>query len=265
MFRVALAQIASIESKEENLNKICKIIEDFGKFCDLILFPEYSMAYSKPFNRKFVERVAESIDGPFLNKVRETAREIEVHVAVNIHEKRDEKVFNSTVLIGDKGEIKAVYRKIHLFDAFKYRESKVFSPGEEVVVAEVHEATVGFEICYDIRFPELARILALKGAKIIAVSAGWYRGPLKEEQWFTLLKARAHENGVFVVACCHAGEDFTGRSIAVDPLGYVIMDLGIGEKVAVVDLDLSRVEEVRKIVPAIYQRKPNIYRKYGLT
>lgn len=265
MFKVALAQIASVEDKEDNLNKICKIIENYSKLSDLILFPEYSMAYSKPFNRKFVEKIAEPLDGPFLSKVKETAKEKEVYVAVNVHEKRNGKIFNSTVLISDKGEIKAIYRKIHLFDAFKYRESKVFSPGEEIVIADVRGAPVGFEICYDIRFPELARILALKGAKVIAVSAGWYRGLLKEEQWFTLLKARAHENGVFVVACCHAGEDFTGRSIAVDPLGYVIVDLGIGEKVAVIDLDLNRVEEVRKIVPAIYQRKPDIYRKYGLT
>lgn len=264
MFRVTLAQIATGPDKEENLKKVLRVLNEQSQGSDLVLFPEYTMAYGKPFNREFVKKVAEPLEGEFVKAVRKTAEEIEVNVAINIEELEQNKVFNSTVVIGADGEIKAVYRKIHLFDAFKYRESSIFSSGDSIVLVEVNGVNVGFEICYDIRFPELARILALNGAKVIAVSAGWYKGILKEEQWLTLLKARAHENGVYVLACCHAGEDFIGRSLAIDPLGYVMLDLGPGERVLTVELDISRVDAVRKVIPAIYQRRPEIYSKFGI-
>ena len=158
----------------------------------------------------------------------------------------DGRVHNTAVAFSGAGELVASYRKLHLFDALGQRESDLVAPGDDVVVTSLAGARVGLQICYDIRFPELTRALAIGGASLVTVSAAWQAGLFKEEHWVTLLRARAIENTVWIAAVGQvpdAGAKPTraptgvGRSMLIDPLGVVRCDLGPSAGVTVVDAD----------------------------
>lgn len=138
-------------------------------------------------------------------------------VVLPIFERAGEDVFN-TVAIIDRGKIKGGYRKIHLFDAFRYRESDLFRAGFDPVLFKLRDLTIGVVICYDIRFPELVKGEVMSGARVVIALSAWFRGPLKEEQWQTLLIARAHEN--YMIGVGNAHEAFVGRGIVVDPQSH---------------------------------------------
>lgn len=186
-----------------------------------------------------------------------------------------ERVYNTSVLIGPGGETLARYRKVHLFDVevgeVAERESKRFMPGEEVVSAETALAGggthVGLTICYDLRFPELYRALALGGAQLVTVPANFTK-PTGQAHWMTLLRARAIENGLFVVAPnqCGAftgpeGGGFTayGHSAIIDPWGRVLLEMDDRPGVGFAEIDLTEVERVRAAIPALQNRRPEVY------
>jgi predicted amidohydrolase len=171
------------------------------------------------------------------------------------------------VLDGD-GTLVASYRKLHLFDAFTQRESDLVAPGTSVVVAALAGVQVGVQICYDIRFPELTRALAVGGASLVTVSAAWQAGLFKEEHWVTLLRARAIENTVWIAAVGQVpdpGEKPTraptgvGRSMLIDPLGVVRADLGPSPEVMVINADMSLVETVRRTLPSLANRRQDVF------
>jgi predicted amidohydrolase len=164
-------------------------------------------------------------------------------------------VFNTAIVI-DRGEIRGGYRKIHLFDAFGYRESDLFRAGTEPILFRVRDLVFGVVICYDIRFPELVKSEVMSGARVVVVPAAWFRGPLKEEQWQMLLMARAHENTSYVIGVGNANDAFVGRSMVVDPLGVKVLDLGSGDRVGYCEIDDRRVTEAREKLPVIQQSKP---------
>ena len=177
------------------------------------------------------------------------------------------RVYNTSALFGPDGELLAAYRKIHLFDVVAgtvaYRESDDVAAGADVVTAAVDGVTVGLSVCYDLRFPELYRSLALRGAEILLVPSAFtaYTGAA---HWEILLRARAVENGCFVVAPAQVGEHLPGRdcwghSMIVDPWGIVLAELGEGEGVCVADLDLGRLAEVRAQIPPLDNRRPDAY------
>jgi predicted amidohydrolase len=181
-------------------------------------------------------------------------------------------VANASALFDPSGELRAVYRKVHLFDAtsgpVQYRESDEVAPGAEVVTAEItaEDGTavrLGLSICYDLRFPGLYTALALRGAQILCVPSAFtaYTGAA---HWEVLLRARAVENGCFVVAPDQVGEhlpghDCFGRSMIVDPWGDVLARRDEGVGICVADLDLGRVAEVRAEIPALDHRRPDVY------
>jgi deaminated glutathione amidase len=117
-------------------------------------------------------------------------------------------------------------------------------------------------ICYDIRFPEISRILAVQGAEILAAPSAWIQGVMKEEHWVTLLKARSIENGLYMVAPDQVGNIFSGRSMVIDPFGSVILDMGNREGMEVVEIDISRVQSVRKSLPLLKNRRNDVYRNH---
>jgi predicted amidohydrolase len=215
---------------------------------------------------------AEPLDGPTVERVRELARELRIDlVAGSFTESRPghDKPANTSVHIAPGGELRGVYRKIHLFDVTvgetEYRESDSGEPGDELVTSAAADGTtVGLSVCYDVRFPELYRILALRGALILTVPANFTR-KTGEAHWETLLRARAIENQAFVIAPGQAGEyppgmPAYGNSLIVDPWGEVLARApGDGVTFVAADLDFDRLAEVREKIPSLANRVPGAY------
>jgi predicted amidohydrolase len=214
---------------------------------------------------------AEPLDGPSLTAARGWARDLGVHLlAGSISEQggEGEKASNTSVLIGPGGEDLAVYRKVHMFDVdaggVSYRESEYEQAGEEAVVAQAGELSVGMTVCYDLRFPELYRILALRDARLIAVPSAFTLATGRDH-WEVLLRARAIENQLFVLAPNQWGEapphySSFGRSLIVDPWGVVLATAPDGECFVAADLDFAALERVRESLPSLANRRPGAYR-----
>ncbi|HSR93250.1 MAG TPA: carbon-nitrogen hydrolase family protein [Solirubrobacterales bacterium] len=214
----------------------------------------------------------EGLDGPSLAAARSWARELGIHLlAGSIAERGDDETtggpFNTSVLIGPEGGDLAVYRKIHMFDVeaggVAYRESDHEQAGEEIVSAPVDGIELGLSVCYDLRFPELYRILAVRGARVIAVPSA-FTAATGRDHWEVLLRARAIENQVFVVAPNQLGEapphySSYGRSAIVDPWGVVLATAPDEECFVAAELDLSAQERIRERLPSLASRRPRAY------
>jgi predicted amidohydrolase len=218
---------------------------------------------------------AEPLDGSTIAAARSWARELGIHlVAGSIAERAGghDKSFNTSVLIGPDGEIEARYRKIHMFDVdvggVAYRESEHEEPGAEIVTADLGRGlegvTLGMTVCYDLRFPELYRILAVRGARVITVPSAFTLDTGKDH-WEVLLRARAIENQAFVVAPNQIGEApphyrSYGRSMILDPWGVVLAQAPDEECFVGAELDLELQERVRTALPSLANRRPEAYR-----
>ncbi len=253
VMRIGLVQLDVTSSKKENLQRTVDVIESAGETSDLLVFPEYCMGYPhEGLSRNYVEEMAEPLDGEFITLVAEKSKEKEVATVVPIFEKADDGIFDTAVII-DRGEVKGGYRKIHLFDALGYKESEYFRAGSSPVLFKIGDTSLGVVICYDIRFPELTKSEVMSGVRVIIVPSAWYRGPLKEEQWQTLLMARAQEITSYVIGVDNANDTFVGRSMVIDPLGVKVLDLGSGQRIGFYDVEDSRVDEARKKLPVLKQ------------
>jgi predicted amidohydrolase len=216
---------------------------------------------------------AEPLDGRPVSWARALARELSIDlVAGSVAERREgrERVSNTSVHVGADGEIRAAYRKIHMFDVevggVEYRESEHSEAADEIVLSEAGGGvSVGLTICYDLRFPELYRILALRGARIVTVPSNFTR-VTGEAHWEVLLRARAIENQVFVVAPGQGRRpgpegDSYGNSMIVDPWGEVLARAPMdGEHVIAAELDLARQDDVRAKLPSLANRVDLAYR-----
>jgi deaminated glutathione amidase len=214
---------------------------------------------------------AEPLDGPSTTWARALARELRIDlIAGSIVERRDghAKHFNTSAHVGPDGELKAVYRKLHLFDVevggVSYRESDGEDPGEEVVTTTLHDGTkLGMAICYDLRFPELFRILTLNGARILGLPSAFTLATTRDH-WEVLLRARAIEDQCFVVAANQIGEHVPGkasggRSLIADPWGTVLATAPDDEGYALAELDFARQDAIRARLPALTHRRPGAY------
>lgn len=212
---------------------------------------------------------AEALDGPSLSAAAGWARELGVAILAGsvIEARPDGRAHNTSVLIDPAGAAVAVYRKIHMFDVevggTTYRESAATEPGREVVVAEALGRRIGMSVCYDLRFPELYRLLADRGAEVLVVPAA-FTTTTGRDHWEPLLRARAIENQAFVIAAGQHGthDDGTashGRSMIIDPWGVVLAQAADGEGLAVADLDFARLGEVRRRLPALRHRRADLF------
>jgi predicted amidohydrolase len=212
---------------------------------------------------------AETLDGPSLSAARSWARELGIHLlAGSIAEQGEERAFNTSVLIGPGGADLAAYRKIHMFDVeaggVTYRESEYEQPGTEIVSAPLGQIELGLTVCYDLRFPELYRILAVRGAQVIAVPSA-FTAATGCDHWEVLLRARAVENQVFVIAPNQAGQapphySSHGNSAIVDPWGAVLAAAeGEGECFVAASLDFAAQERIREELPSLANRRPQAY------
>ncbi|MGE0260941.1 MAG: carbon-nitrogen hydrolase family protein, partial [Alphaproteobacteria bacterium] len=261
---LAIAQIASTTVKEQNLAAAERMIRNAAaEGASMVAFPEFLMAFSPADEtaRELAAR-AEPVDGPFVDALREAARAANIGVLATLYEicPVPDRVFDTAVWIENSGRIASVYRKLHLYDAFGFKESDKFHPGSDPAVPHSAEGMLcGMMICYDLRFPEMARMLALDGAAVLFAPSGWVQGDMKLDHWQTMIKARALENGCYVVAPDQTGNIYIGHSLVADPMGRVVSDLGDGEKLQCVDLDPGLVAEAREKLPLLKNRREDVY------
>jgi predicted amidohydrolase len=263
--RIALVQMRSTEDKHENLKKsIDFIAEAMSKGADLVCFPEFQMAFS-PGSQSAAQLagIAETVTGNFVSELAAAAKKNKIGVIAAIYEKsgKSKRVYDTAVMISAAGKVSSVYRKLHLYNALGFKESAKLMPGKSIVKpARTNAGSIGLLICYDLRFPELSRILTINGADVLVAPSAWVAGEMKEDHWQTMIKARAIENGSYVVAPDQLGNIYCGRSMAVDPFGVVLVDMGQREGVEVVDIDKSRLLKIRKSLPLLKNRRTDIYK-----
>ena len=262
--RVGLAQYGATADVAANLARALEVAEQAGRrHVDLLVFPEVFM-YRRPADEtKSPAEIAETLDGPFMHGVTRAAVEHRLYLVMGMSERapgETYRAYNTAVLLSPTGERLAVYRKVHLYDSFNGRESERIVPGgEQPPVAHTPLGRIGLQICYDIRFPEWSRILALKGAEVLVVPTSWVSGPIKEDHWITLVRARAIENTCWVVAADQIRLDRIGRSLVVDPMGVVVADGGEEPGLVMAEVDLDRVRRVREKLLTLAHRRPDLY------
>jgi predicted amidohydrolase len=269
-FRAALVQMKSSVNKEQNLAYSLKLInEAVQKEAQLICFPEFQMAYS-PAEQKpeSLHKIAEKIDGNFISMLSDSAKRNEVNVIATIYEiinnnKQNHKVFDTAVIIDGRGKLESVYRKVHLYDALGFKESKKLKAGSIIErPTRTSVGNLGLLICYDVRFPEISRILTVNGASMLVSPSAWVAGFMKQEHWEIMLKARAIENGVYVIAPNQVGNIYCGHSMVIDPFGATLVDMGNREGLKIVDIDNSKIDTIRRTLPLLKNRRTDVYKNY---
>jgi predicted amidohydrolase len=267
VLRAAAVQLNSTNDKARNLAAAERLVAAAASDgAELVALPE---KWNLLAGGEELLAGAESLDGPSLTAAREWARRLGIHLlAGSIAERGEsEKAANASVLIGPDGEDLAVYRKIHMFDVdaggVSYRESEHEQPGTEAVTGPVGELIAGLSVCYDLRFPELYRILALRGARLLTVPSA-FTTATGRDHWEVLLRARAIENQAFVIAPDQVGKaaphfDSYGHSALVDPWGKVLALAPEGECFVAANLDLEAQVSVRESLPSLANRRPQAY------
>jgi predicted amidohydrolase len=267
--RVAAIQLNANEDTDRNLATADRLVRQAaGQGAELVALPEKWTVLGK---REHMEAGAQTLEGPAVGWARGVARELGIDLlAGSMYERVQgrEKGANTSIHVGPDGELKAVYRKIHLFDVeidgAVYAESSAEEPGDEILVSDLAGgARLGLSVCYDLRFPELYRILAIRGAEIITVPSA-FTLPTTRDHWEVLVRARAIENQCFVIAPNQIGRHpgnlrSGGRSLIVDPWGLVLACAPDVETAIVADLDFTTLQDVRRRLPSVARRRPETY------
>ena len=267
--RAAAIQLNATDDTDRNLERADRLVRDAAAGgAELVVLPE---KWTVLGTREHMAAGAQTLDGEAISWARRTAAELGIDlVAGSLYEHVEgaEKGFNTSVHVGPDGEIQSVYRKIHLFDVevdgAVYAESSTEDPGDEIVVTELAGGLkLGMSVCYDLRFPELYRILALRGAELITVPAA-FTLPTTRDHWEVLVRARAIENQCFVIAPNQIGNHpgglrSGGRSLIVDPWGLVLAGAPDAETAIVADLDPDNLRDIRRRLPSVARRRPEVY------
>jgi predicted amidohydrolase len=267
--RAAAVQLTATADKATNLETADRLVRAAARDgATLVVLPEKWSVYGTPDDQR---AGAEPLDGPALTWARDIARELEIDlVAGSIAERVEGEArgSNTSLHVGPDGTDRATYRKLHMFDVVvggrDYRESDAEAPGDEIVLSRLaNGAGLGLTICYDLRFPELYRRLAVDGAHIMSVPSA-FTEPTTRDHWEVLLRARAIENQCFVVAANQVGRHAPGlrtggRSMIVDPWGIVLGQAPDAETHVIADLDLDRLARIRAQLPSLANRRPEVY------
>jgi len=268
--KAAVVQLSSAADPGSNLASADRLVRAAaGDGANLIVLPEKWTAMGTD---EQLRAAAEPLDGPAVGWALALARELDVElIAGSILERVEgrEKLANTCVHVGPEGELKAVYRKVHMFDVEvggrSYRESELEQPGDEIVLSRTADGVeLGLSVCYDLRFPELYRILAVRGALLFPLPAAFTLATTRDH-WETLLRARAIENQAFLLAANQIGEHpggarSGGRSMIVDPWGLVLAQAPDREGYAIAELDFARQRELRAQLPSLANRRAEVYR-----
>lgn len=269
-FRAAIVQMKSSEEKEHNLAYSVKLINEAAKRkARLICFPEFQMAYS-PAEQKTesLHRIAEKISGNFVSTLSNSARQNKINVVATMYEiintnEKSRKVFDTGIIIDELGKVQSIYRKVHLYDALGFKESKKLLAGSIIEKpSKTSVGNLGLLICYDMRFPEISRILTVNGANILVSPSAWVAGFMKKVHWEVMVKARAIENGVYVLAPNQVGNIYCGHSMAIDPFGATILDMKNRQGIEYIDIDTTKIDTTRRTLPLLMNRRTDVYRNH---
>lgn len=257
---IAVAQFAPGPDLAQNLaamRDLATVAASRG--AKLVVFPEYSAHFTGQLGALAVA-AAETLDGPFVGALATIAKVLNIHLVAGFLERSTEhhsRAFNTLVAINPQGSPVAIYRKVHLYDAFGARESDwiLRGPIEEPQTFALGDLRVGLQTCYDIRFPEMTRRLVDAGADLVVLPSQWAPGPLKEFHWRTLVAARAIENTIYVAAAGQSPPYGAGNSMIVDPMGVELATVGEDTGVALAWVSASRLAQVRQVNPALSLRR----------
>ncbi|WP_132150781.1 carbon-nitrogen hydrolase family protein [Kribbella antiqua] len=256
--KIAVVQTASSSDKAANRDLVTQVVaEAASEHPDLVVLPEAMMA-DFSVEDGVVAQAAEALDGEFVGTLRKCAVEHGVAIVAGMFERScdERRPYNTLLAVGADGSLLGAYRKIHLYDAFGYKESDQLTPGDVApVVVKIGGLSLGLMTCYDLRFPEHSRALVDAGAEVLVVPAAWVRGPLKEHHWTTLLTARAIENTCYVAAAAQNGKKYCGLSQILDPQGATLAAVGDSNGHATATLTPDRLTTVRHQNPSLQNRR----------
>lgn len=272
IIKIALCQMNVVDNKDENINKAIQMIKESKKQgADLAVLPEM---FNCPYeNEKFIEYAEEMEESITLKEISKIAKEENIHVlAGSIPELENDgdsqSIYNTAVLFDNSGNILGKHRKMHLFDIdvkgkICFKESDTLSAGNEITVIETELAKIGIGICYDIRFVELSRIMALNGAEIL-IFPGAFNLTTGPAHWEILFRSRALDNQTFTIGVApaldrDANYNSYGHSIAVSPWGELIEELGFDEELKIVEIDLDEIARIREEIPVLKNRRTDLY------
>ena len=262
--KVAVVQFKASTKKDENLKKIISYIKKAAsKNATICTFPEFMMLYTKSSQTsKELSNLSETITGNFVSSISQAAKENHIQVVGSFYEKskKNNRVYDTSFIINNLGKVISTYRKIHLYDALGFKESKKMIAGSKISKpVSTSIGKTGMMICYDLRFPEMSRILTLAGSEVLIAPSAWVKGPMKEEHWITINKTRAIENGCYVISPDQVGNIYCGRSIVVDPYGKILLDMKKKQGIGYVEIDLKKVKQIRKSLPLLKNRRADTY------
>ena len=270
--KIALCQMNVVDNKETNIKKAIQMIkESKEQGADLAVLPEM---FNCPYeNEKFVEYAEELNISKTLKEISKVAKEESIHVlAGSIPELEindgSKSIYNTSVLFDNKGEFLGKHRKMHLFDIdvkgkIYFKESDTLSAGNDFTVIKTDLATIGIGICYDIRFVELSRIMAIEGAEIL-IFPGAFNLTTGPAHWELLFRSRALDNQAYAIGVApaldkDANYNSFGHSIAVNPWGEVIEELDFDEDLRIVEIDLDEINRIREEIPILKNRRTDLY------
>jgi len=262
--KVAIVQFKASTKKEINLKKIIHYITKAAENnATLVAFPEFMMFYTNSSqSSKQLANLAETINGNFITSIAKCAKENHIDVVGSFYEKstKKDRVYDTSFIIDKTGKVISKYRKIHLYDALGFRESDKMIKGSKIAKpVSTTIGKIGMMICYDLRFPEMSRSLAVAGSEILVAPSAWVKGNMKEEHWITINKTRAIENGCYVIAPDQVGNIYCGRSLVIDPYGKILLDMKKKQGIGYVNIELKNVNQIRKILPLLKNRRTDIY------
>ena len=264
MTKIAVIQFKASTDKGQNLRRIVDFInKSASRGAELCAFPEFMMFYTttQQSPRELASQ-AETIDGNFVRAIASAAKKNTIEVIGTIYEKskKKDRVYDTSFLVDKSGMVRSTYRKIHLYDALGFKESKKLEPGSKISAPiKTSIGKLGMLICYDLRFPEMSRTLASSGSEILVVPSAWVKGKMKEEHWLTINRTRAIENGCYVIAPDQVGNIYCGRSLVIDPYGKILLDMKKKQGIGIVKISIPKVKETRKILPLLHSRRTDVY------
>jgi predicted amidohydrolase len=262
--KVAVAQFAAGVDKSSNIELLADLAAQAAKAgAGLVVFPEGAMHTFGELTDD-LRPAAEPLDGPFVDALIRLTYRLGVTVVAGMFEAipGEDRIYNTAVVVDPREGLVAAHHKRHLYDAFGEKESDRFRPGaEDPPILDIDGFKCGLVICYEIRFPAYIQEIADRGADVLLVPAAWVAGPLKEEHWSTMVRARAIENTMYVAAAGMTGVGFCGRSMLVDPLGVVAVGLAEAEGFAAGDVSAERLAKARARLPLVEQRRLRVEAK----
>ncbi|WP_315711085.1 deaminated glutathione amidase [Brenneria uluponensis] len=250
--KVSLGQFAVQRTWQDNaITCIALMKRAAAAGADLLVLPEAVHARDNN-NAEWGMDAAQPINGPFVSQLLEASQSIDISVIFTIHTPVHNEFVHNTLLVLRQGEVLAFYHKLHLYDAFSSQESTRVIPGESIpAIIEIAGIKVGLMVCYDVRFPDLARQLAMNGAEVLVLPSAWVKGPQKEAHWELLTRTRALENTCYMVGVGECGEKNIGNSLVVDPLGVVIAQAAEAPDLIFADINFERIQHVRHQLPVL--------------